>query len=131
MRGSCLCGVVRYQVLGAARSIVACHCHQCRKSSGHYVAATQVAKQDLQVSGADAITWYRSSDAAERGFCGTCGSNLFWRRHGASFVSIFAGSIDGPTGLIMDRQLHAESKGDYYELPDLDIIDQSALARDN
>ena len=39
-RGSCLCGAVRYIVRGELRHVVGCHCGQCRKTSGHYVAAT-------------------------------------------------------------------------------------------
>ena len=38
--GGCLCGGVRYTVTGPLRDIVACHCEQCRRSSGHFVAAT-------------------------------------------------------------------------------------------
>ena len=131
MQGGCLCGAVRYEIDGEARSVVACHCRQCRKTSGHYVAATQVADADLTIDGKAAITWYRSSDIAERGFCGTCGSQLFWRRHGGTYMSIFAGTLDEPTGLVMDRQLYPESKGDYYPLPDLEAIEQSDLARRN
>jgi hypothetical protein len=38
-----------------------------------------------------------------------------------------AGTIDGPTGLKIDRQLHADAKGDYYDLPDVNVVDQSTL----
>lgn len=124
--GSCLCGGVTYRLKGALRPIVACHCLQCRKTSGHYVAATQSASSDLEISGT-ALRWYRSSEVAERGFCGTCGSNLFWRRLNSDRTSIFAGGIDGPTGLTMDSQLYPETAGDYYDLPDVPVRDQSTL----
>lgn len=124
--GGCLCGGVTYQLSGELRPVVACHCTQCRKTSGHYVAATQVAADEAAISGAT-LTWYRSSDTAERGFCSVCGSNLFWRRHGSDRISIWAGSIDGPTGLRMASQLHVESAGDYYDLPDVPVIGQSTL----
>ena len=116
-KGSCLCGGISYEVRGELRPICACHCTQCRKTSGHYVAATRCRSEDLNIEGA-AITWYRSSEKAERGFCSVCGSNLFWREFGTPFTSIFAGSIDGPTGLNIDRQIHTGTKGDYYDLPD-------------
>ena len=105
---------------GALRPIIACHCRQCRKTSGHYVAATACANKNLEING-DGLRWYRSSDVAERGFCGICGSNLFWRRLGSDQTSIWAGGIDGPTGLKIESQWHTESKGDYYELPDAPI----------
>jgi hypothetical protein len=115
--GSCMCGAVRYQVSGPLRPIIACHCIQCRKSSGHYVAATACPTEALQIDGAT-LQWFASSSQAERGFCGRCGSNLFWRLRGANSTSIWAGSIDGPTGLHIAKQLFTESKGDYYALPD-------------
>ena len=127
MHGSCLCGRVRYRVLGPLRSVVGCHCVQCRKASGHFVAATQTRKEHLEIEGGENITWYQSSAAAKRGFCRTCGSQLFWTKLGSDRTSVMAGTIDGDTGLMMDRQIYPESKGDYYVLPEVKIIDQQAL----
>jgi len=126
VKGGCLCGGVTYELRGPLRCVVGCHCVQCRKTSGHYVAATQVAAADAVVQG-DTLTWFRSSLDAERGFCRVCGGNLFWRRVGGDRLSIFAGTIDGDTGLKMESQLYTESAGDYYELPDVPVIDQSTL----
>jgi hypothetical protein len=75
----------------------------------------------------DTLTWFQSSDFAERGFCSTCGSNLFWRRFGNENVSVWAGTLDGVKGLRMEWQIHTESKGDYYELPNVPIATQKAL----
>lgn len=127
IKGGCLCGGVTYEVAGPLRPVVACHCVQCRKTSGHYVAATQAAIADITIGG-ETLAWYRSSDHAERGFCGRCGSNLFWRRLNYPKMSIFAGTIDGPTGLRIESQLYAESAGDYYDLPDVPIVSQSSVA---
>jgi len=116
--GGCLCGAVRYEIQGPLRDIVGCHCGQCRKTSGHHVAATQGRWDKLRFLNDEALIWFRSSDVASRAFCGRCGSNLFWRRHGNENVSIFAGSLDQPTGLRMVSHIHAESAGDYYEISD-------------
>jgi len=113
--GSCLCGAVTYEAVGALRPVWACHCTQCRKTSGHHVAATQCLSRDLTIRG-DALKWFRSSETAERGFCGLCGSNLFWRPISADRVSILAGTINGPTGLSIIRQIHVEDAGDYYDV---------------
>jgi hypothetical protein len=48
-------------------------------------------------------------------------------RLGNAHVSIFAGTMDGDTGLRLETQIHTGSKGDYYDLPDCRIIDQSSL----
>lgn len=113
--GSCLCGAVTYRVTGVLRPVIACHCVQCRKSSGHHVAATSVARGDIEISGE--VTWYQSSDTARRGFCDRCGSNLFWDGAGVN-LSIFAGTLDGPTGLMVAGHIFCADKGDYYEITD-------------
>ena len=127
MRGSCLCGRIQYKLKGPKRTVVACHCIQCRKTSGHYVAATQVAAEHLELQGEENITWFTSSEEAKRGFCKHCGSQLFWRRNGSGRTSVMAGTIDGDTGLVMDTQIHPDTKGDYYDLPAARIADQSEV----
>ena len=116
--GSCLCGGVRYEVDHFERGVVACHCTQCRKTSGHYVAATKATHDHLRMILDGTLKWYRSSEAAERGFCSECGSNLFWRKVGDNATSIMAGALDGPTGLSMQSHIYAADIGDYYELDD-------------
>ena len=123
--GGCLCGQVRYAVDGALDSIILCHCQQCRKTSGHFVAATRTPTENLKISGA--VTWFRSSSQARRGFCGTCGSQLFWQPGDRRTTSLFAGSLDGETGLTVRSQIHVESQGDYYTLPDVPIVVQAAI----
>lgn len=113
--GSCLCGAVRFTVTGPLRPVIACHCVQCRKSSGHHVAATSAHRDQIAIEGA--VTWFRSSDTARRGFCGTCGSNLFWDGAGEN-LSIHAGSLDDATGLTIAGHIFCAFKGDYYDIPE-------------
>ena len=115
MNGSCLCGAVRYQVTGPLRPVVACHCVQCRKTSGHFVAATSALRADVTIDGK--VTWFHASDTARRGFCGTCGSSLFWDGPGVN-ISIHAGTLDGPTGLKTVGHIYCADKGDYYDIKD-------------
>lgn len=118
LTGSCLCGAVSYEVNGPARPVIACHCRQCRKQSGHYVAATQVNNRDLVVTGAENLTWFQASEKARRGFCKICGSQLFWKPVSGDRLSIFAGTLDAPTGLTVNAHIFVEDKGDYYEISD-------------
>lgn len=113
--GGCLCGAVQYRVTGPMRPVIACHCAQCRKTSGHHVAATSALRDDVQITGT--VQWFASSDSARRGFCGTCGSNLFWDGPG-SHLSIFAGTLDAPTGLTLAGHIFCADKGDYYDIAD-------------
>jgi hypothetical protein len=113
--GSCLCGGVSYRVTGKMRDVVACHCSQCRKTSGSFVMATACAPDDLILEKQDSLRWYRSSPEAERGFCQTCGSNLFWKPAHGRHISITAGTLNPPTGLKVVEQWHVADKSDYYE----------------
>jgi hypothetical protein len=118
--GGCLCGGVRYAVNGPLREVIACHCSQCRRWSGNYVAATRALTADLAFTTAGTLAWHPSSDAAERGFCSRCGSNLFWRRTGSerTWTSIMAGTLDPPTGLRLMRHIFVADKTDYYDIAD-------------
>jgi hypothetical protein len=116
--GSCLCGGVRFEVRGPMQDITACHCTQCRKTTGHFLASTNVANDDLVMTENGGLRWYKSSDVAERGFCGTCGATLFWRGFGRSYISISAGALEKPTGLKIAKNIFVADKGDYYAIPD-------------
>lgn len=114
--GSCLCGGVAFKVRGPLRDIVACHCSQCRKTTGHFLPATQARTDAIDFSSDETLRWYRSSPEAERGFCGRCGGALFWRPTGGDVTSIAAGSLDPPTGLTIREHIFCDDKSDYYEL---------------
>lgn len=117
--GGCLCGGVRYKATGPLRSVIACHCTQCRKTSGHHTAMTSVPRANLILESDETLVWFKSSDVARRGFCGRCGGNLFWEPVGEDRVSIAAGTLDGPTGLTIESHIYTEDAGDYYDLPEL------------
>ncbi|MEM9395546.1 MAG: GFA family protein [Pseudomonadota bacterium] len=113
--GSCLCGRVRYSVEGPLRPVIACHCTQCRKTSGHHVAATSALRDCVRIEGD--VAWFASSPTARRGFCCTCGSNLFWDGPGAH-LSIFAGSLDVHSDLRIAGHIYCTDKGAYYDIAD-------------
>jgi len=118
MTGTCLCGGVRYAINGPLRPVIFCHCEQCRRSSGHHVAATACRAGDLAFTADETLTWYRSSTVAERGFCRRCGGNLFYRSRGREYVSVMAGSLDTPTGLRAIAHIFVDRKSDYYVVDD-------------
>lgn len=117
-RGSCLCGAVSFAVAGALPGPDACHCAQCRKHSGHYFASTDVPRAALTIRGEERITWYQSSEKVRRGFCGTCGSSLFWDPIFKDWIGVAMGAFDGPTGARLGVHIFVSQKGDYYEIAD-------------
>lgn len=116
--GSCLCGAVKFETRGPLRGVAFCHCRQCRKQSGNYFAATDVADADISIAGDENITWFSASTFARRGFCGTCGSILFWKRNGVDRISVLAGAFDEPSGLLGRSHIFCADKGAYYEIKD-------------
>lgn len=120
--GGCLCGAVTYSVSGDMDDIVGCHCRQCRKTSGHYVAATRVNDRNLSITDQQALTWYQSSNSARRGFCKHCGSSLFWKNSARKTISIMAGTLDLPTNLKLTHHIHVTDASDYMCFNENDIL---------
>ena len=112
--GSCHCGAVRFEAEGPLRPVIACHCTQCRRTSGHYWAATSVPRARFRLLREDGLAWFRSSPTARRGFCRCCGASLFWAPEVEDRLALAAGSLDGPTGLSVSRHIHSADAGDYY-----------------
>jgi hypothetical protein len=117
-KGSCLCGAVRFEVSGELPGPDACHCSQCRKSSGHYFASTDIPRSTLSVEGEDKVTWYRSSEKVRRGFCSVCGSSLFWDPIGRDWTAVAMGAFEAPTGTRLAKHIFTADKGDYYDITD-------------
>ena len=116
--GRCECGGFAFEITGDLAPPSACHCSQCRRTSGHVWAGTSVMHEDLHMTAQDTLAWYASSDHAERGFCTRCGSSLFYRPIGGDHVSVGAGTIDGPTGMKLKRHIFVADKADYYDIAD-------------
>jgi hypothetical protein len=114
--GSCLCGAVRYEVTGALRDVIECHCAMCRKTHGHIGAYTATPKDSLHIVEGRGLKWYASSEKARRGFCGECGGTLFYEPLQKDYVAIAAGTLDPPTGLKTTLQIYVAHRGDYYEM---------------
>jgi hypothetical protein len=119
--GQCLCGAVRYRVEGPLPDVILCHCDECRRWHGHVSATSAVAKADLVLVDDRGLRWIQSPDSdagARRGFCGECGSSLFWDAPGNDTISIAAGTLDAPTGVRVASHWFVSQAGDYYDVPD-------------
>ena len=117
-KGSCLCGAVRFEVAGELPAPDACHCSQCRKTSGHFWASTDVPKADVTIHGEDSVRWFQSSEKVRRGFCATCGSALFWDPVHHHKIAIAMGAFEAPTGTMLGKHIFTADKGDYYAIAD-------------
>ena len=119
--GGCLCGAVRYEVAGPLRDVLVCHCHECRRWSGHAFAATAALREDVRIAETDALRWIESpgsESAARRGFCARCGSSLFWDAPARETLSIAAGSLDDAGDLRVVGHVYTSQLAGYHRLPD-------------
>jgi hypothetical protein len=67
------------------------------------------------------VTWYKSSEKAQRGFCSICGSSLFFDpldRQKNDWIGISMGAFDTPTNTKLKQHIFVADKGDYYEIND-------------
>ena len=125
-RGGCLCGAVRFEVLGAQlMDVMNCHCSKCRRFHGHVGAYSATDRENLVLIRSDTLQWFHSTTDetpnVHRGFCGQCGSSLFWDPRDKPRISIAAGAFDEPTGLATVGHVWISQKGDYYDIAD-DLI---------
>src|ERR1700676_4823068 len=118
--GGCMCGRVRYEVRAALRDSICGRCEQCRRSSGHFVAATACRRRNLQLLNHDTLKWYSFKTGLRRGFCAACGWSLFFENLNSERVSIAAGTLDQPQGLKIAAHIYAAEAGDYYRI-DTDV----------
>ncbi len=121
--GQCLCGNVRYEVRGPLRPVIECHCRTCRRFTGGLWNATAARRADVTIHEGGTLKWYRSSPAVRRGFCGNCGSSLFWSRDDRPYLGITAGTLNEPTGLKLAARIFTAETADYYHFsPDIPLI---------
>lgn len=115
--GGCLCGEVRYQTTGDLRDVVNCHCERCRRVTGHFMAATGCNRAQLAIDERGTLRWFEAGPGVFYGFCGRCGSTLFWRADGRpEWISIAAGTLDQPSGLTTTAAWWTSEVADYHQL---------------
>lgn len=118
LAGRCLCESITFVITGAARPVVNCHCSRCRRHTGHFMAATAAAVDDVDIYG-DTPTWYEAVEGTEYGFCSRCGSTLFWRTtRRPDLISIAAGTLTPPTGLETVAAIYTNYASDYHVFDD-------------
>lgn len=85
-------------------------------------AYTATGRENLVLIKSETLKWFRSTKDetpnVHRGFCGQCGSSLFWDPRGKPRISIAAGALDEPTGLATTGHVWVSQKGDYYSISD-------------
>lgn len=134
LHASCLCGQVRWEVLGPLRQPVPdpknplavlflshCHCSRCRKAHGAPYATYLVVPEDrLRIThGREHIEpWRAGSSGPTRPFCRVCGSVVpdGFASHG--YTSTPAGPFDDDLGVVPTGHIFVASRAPWVEILD-------------
>ena len=112
--GRCLCGDVTYTAEGVETDVHSCHCEFCLRWNGGPGFAVSVAQ--VKFTGEQNITRFDSSEWAERGFCGRCGTNLFYHLKEADVYMLWMGSFDDLTSFKLVDEIFIDNKPAVYSL---------------
>jgi hypothetical protein len=120
IRGSCLCGGVKYRINGKLSRAMNCHCTMCRKAQGSaFRSRASVAAADFEwLQGEDLVTFYESSPGQYRGFCRVCGSPVVSKFSGASYYGVPLGPLDDDPGVRPELHVHVASKAPWFTITD-------------
>ncbi|WP_162653722.1 GFA family protein [Lentilitoribacter sp. Alg239-R112] len=120
IRGSCLCGNIKFQISGEPYSLSYCHCSRCRKAAGVFSAVLIGKSDDLVITdGQDEIGKFKAGPDAkfERCFCKECGTSLGDMNSGDIYV-VAASALDDDPKIRPSLHIHTASKPDWYEIDD-------------
>lgn len=119
IKGSCLCGAVRYEFDSQFQFAGNCHCSICRKSHGAAFVTWGILGpgQFRWTSGEDLLGYHESSPGRTRCFCSKCGSRLA-SAHNGVVGEIALASVDGDPGVRPQEHIFVGSAAAWYEITD-------------
>lgn len=96
MKGSCLCGMVAYEVDSLDTPIGHCHCNTCRKAHGAaYGTNAGVMRNHFRwLQGEQSLSRFESSPGKIRYFCSRCGSHILAERPAQPHVILRVATLD-------------------------------------
>lgn len=115
LEGGCQCAAVRYTVEGEPKHVALCHCSDCRKSAGAPVMAWAAYDADAFTLVAGTPVAYSSNGDAQRHFCGTCGSGLYYINEVVlpGLVDVQIASLDDPDALVPQAHIQVAERIDW------------------
>ncbi|MEJ0006149.1 MAG: GFA family protein [Steroidobacteraceae bacterium] len=100
MSGGCLCGAIRYRIVGAPVFVGQCYCKDCRKATGTgHTTVLGVPEVNLRIEGEPEVYTSRGESGGQvrRHFCSVCAGRLYTSADSAGPIRMVqAGSLDEP-----------------------------------
>jgi len=121
IKGSCLCGGVRYEYHGEIEEISMCYCSQCRKAQGSaFVAVSPIDSARFKlISGAELIKEFRAVPHKARVFCSHCGSPLYSARDDLPEIKrLRLGTVETVFQCQKAYHTYVGSKASWYDITD-------------
>jgi hypothetical protein len=126
IRGSCLCGGVRFELDRVAGPFELCHCTRCRKVSGAaFLTWLGVRREDFRfVQGVELIRTFElpvrdSPPPYDTSFCSRCGSQVpNPSRIGEDWFEIPAGAFDDDPLVRPDKHIYVDFKAPWDRITD-------------
>ena len=115
LSGQCLCGGVRLRAVPEALHADACHCGMCRRWGGGPVMTINCGSRLAVEQGDALLRRFDSSDWALRGFCGDCGSHLFYWLKPQDLYFVPVGLFGPVEGLTFATEIFIDSKPAWYD----------------
>ena len=118
--GGCLCGAVRFRIRLPPKWCAHCHCTMCRRAHGAaFVTWVGSRTADFELlAGEVELHRYRSSPPATRGFCGRCGSMLFFESsRWPDEVHVTLASLDSDAGLAPTGHAYWDDRVHWAQFP--------------
>jgi hypothetical protein len=101
-RGGCLCGQVRYLLIGDPVKSRICWCSDCQRIAGNGTVNALFPSAAIEISGSPAVFVRRAPNGnpARRRFCANCGCHLFADTPGyADVIVVRVGTLDDPSSI--------------------------------
>jgi hypothetical protein len=119
IRGSCLCGGVRFEITGPLMRVLNCHCSKCRKQHGAaFRSRARVGVADFKwIQGEELVRFYESSPGFHRGFCSDCGSPIINKSSQPEY-GVPLGTLDDDPGIGPQLHCFVASKAPWFEITD-------------
>jgi hypothetical protein len=121
LKGSCLCGAVRYEVGALIEPMVHCHCSQCRKSAGaSFTTNASVRSAAFRWTEGEAFVGsFESSPGVKRCFCTRCGSPLIKRKEAEpATLRLRLGTLDSDPGIRPAAHIYVNDRAPWTEIED-------------
>lgn len=106
LNGQCMCGAVTVTATSTAPVLRACHCGMCRRQNSFAFVNIQTDPDSIKMNGP--VKVFKSSDWAQRAFCDTCGSTLWYGLQHDGSRNLAAGLFDDLGGAEMVKEYFAD-----------------------